>query len=430
MFKNKYFHLQRLMGNERRSQDELINIQTTKLRRLITHAYENVKFYRDIFQGIGLHPEDIKSVDDIHKIPIIDKNDFHQRPSSDLLDKRIKDKDRLVPINTSGSSGLSLRFYIDYDYDQFRKAQYLRPYLTNGRRPWDKVFRLSNTDVPKKKWFQRLSLLAEYNIYPDSNLEHQINLINKLKPTIIQGFGSCLALLASKIVQENISITAPRVVFTGSELLTKQIRTTIARGFNAEVVDVYGTFETDNVAYECSKHEGYHITSDCVIMEFLKDGEKINAGEEGEIVCTVLDNFTMPFIRYNLHDLGSYADKQCSCERTFPLMDIIGGRSDDYAVYGNGLTKSPRNFLGLFDPLAKFLYEYQVIQEDIYKFTVQVVPNKNYDRKIERTIRENLQKEFPEAQIDIKVFDKIEREQSGKFRAFISKVKNKTVIDK
>lgn len=412
------------MRNERRSRDELTHIQNTKLRRLINHAYENVRFYRDMFQKIGLHPEDIKSVDDIHKIPIIDKNDFHQRPYSDLLDKRIRDKGQLIPINTSGSSGLSLRFYIDRNHDQFRKAQYLRPYLTNGRKPWDKLVRLINTDIPKQKWFQRMGLLADYYVYSDSNLDRQLNSIITTKPAIIQGFGSCLALLASKILEDNITITTPRLIFTDSELLTAKMRYTIEKGFNTEVIDIYGTFETDNIAYECKKHEGYHIATDCVIMEFIKDGKSVKSGEEGEIVCTILDNRSMPFIRYNLHDIGSYSNKPCTCGRTLPLMSMIDGRSDDYAIYKNGLMKSPRNFLGLFDPLVKYLHEYQITQERVNKFTVRVVPNNSFNERIEQKIKENLLKEFPDSQINIKLVDEIQRDKSGKFRAFISKVKN------
>ncbi len=411
------------MQNERRSLDELISIQNTKLRRLIKHAYENVRFYRDILQEIELHPEDIKSVDDIHKIPIIDKNDFHQRPYSDLLDKRIKDKDRLIPVNTSGSSGLSLRFYIDHNYDRFRKAQFLRPYLTNGRRLSDRVVWIRARPVLTKKWFQQTGLMKEYQIDSGLDLDNQIKIIKEMKPDILQGYGSVLALLASKVLEYDIPTHTPRIIFTHSELLTEKMRQKIEKAFKVKIIDIYGTFETDNIAYGCSKHEGYHFASDCVIMEFIKDGKRVRPNEEGEVVCTVLDNFAMPFIRYNLHDIGSYTHKPCSCGRTFPLMEMTGGRFDDYAIYSNGLTKSPQNFLGLFDPLAKSLCEYQIIQEDIYKFVVQIVPNQNFSRKTESNIKENLKKEFPAAQVHIKLVNKIERDQSGKFRAFISKAR-------
>ncbi|MFQ5963204.1 MAG: phenylacetate--CoA ligase family protein [Candidatus Scalinduaceae bacterium] len=426
MFKNKYFNLLWLMRNERHSLDELISIQNIKLRHLIKHAYENVRFYRDIFQEIGLHPEDIKSVDDIHKIPIIDKNDFHQRPYSDLLDKRIKNKERLIPINTSGSSGSQLKFYIDHNYDQFRKAQYLRPYLTNGRRLSDMVVWLRAYDAPKKKWFQRLSLMREHRVYSGLNLDNQIKIIKEMKPAILQGYGSVLALLASKILEYDIPIHTPRIIFTDSELLTEEMRQKIEKVFNAEVIDIYGTYETDNIGYECSKHEGYHIATDCVIMEFIKDGKRARPNEEGEIVCTVLDNFAMPFIRYNLHDIGSYTLKPCSCGRSFLLMDKIAGRSNDYLVHENGLKKSPFTFIRRFKHLSNSMREYQMIQEDINLFKILVVPGHEFNCKTEQNVRENTWKEFPKAQINIKIVKKIDRDKSGKFRAFISNVKDKS----
>ena len=73
-------------------------------------------------------------------------------------------------------------------------------------------------------------------------------------------------------------------------------------------------------------HNGYHVAIDSVIMEFLKDNKPVKPGGEGEIVVTVLNNFAMPFIRYNLHDMGSFSSKPCSCGRTFPLMTQIKGR--------------------------------------------------------------------------------------------------------
>lgn len=425
MFDNKYLHLVWLMRNERCSRNELEDIQSKKLRSLVRHAYENVKFYKDLFQKSGLHPRHIQSVDDLGKIPIVDKSDFHRHDYPALLDGRIGSIERLITVQTSGSSGVSLKFYIDRSYNQFRRAQYLRPYLTNGRKLMDRVVRLKNMEIPHKKWFQYIGLLPEYSIYSDSTLDDQLKMIKKINPSILQGYGSCFGLLASKILEDGISISKPRIVFTDSELLSEPLRRQIEKAFGAEVIDVYGTFETENIAYECAKHEGYHIASDCVIMEFIKDGKKVGPDEEGEIVCTVLDNWTMPFIRYNLHDAGSYTDKPCSCGRTFPLMNVIAGRTVDYAVCEGGHKKSPTTFLGRLVPLAEFTREYQIIQKEVKSFKVFVVPLREFDPEIERMIKENLWKVFPESTVDIQWVDKIGRSPSGKFRVFISEVGEK-----
>jgi len=158
-------------------------------------------------------------------------------------------------------------------------------------------------------------------------------------------------------------------------------------------------------------------------MEFIRNGKPVNPGETGEIVCTVLDNYTMPFIRYNLKDVGTYTEKPCSCGRSFPLMKIIDGRADDFAVYHNGEIKSPRTFLGRFDFLAQFIFEYQIIQAEIDRFVVYIVPNHRFSEGVKKKIRENLWQEFPKAVIIIKPVSAIRRDQSGKLRAFKSLVR-------
>ena len=190
------------MRNQTRPVAALRDIQNRKLKRLVQHAFDNVKFYRDLFRNAGVHPADIKSVEDLDKLPIIDKRHFHEREYLDLLSKGLAGYAGLIPVNTSGSSGQSLKFYIDKGYDRMRKAQYLRPYLANGRRITDRVLRLMNTEMPTKIWFHKLGLMTEQTIYSDSDLDYQINRIQNFKPTILQGFGASLSLLAAKILSQ------------------------------------------------------------------------------------------------------------------------------------------------------------------------------------------------------------------------------------
>jgi phenylacetate-CoA ligase len=422
MFRDKYSLLLSLMRNERRTASEIEGIQTRKLRRLVRHAYDRVPFYRDLFRKAGVSPEDIRSSIDLERLPIIDKSDFRGRNQSELFDQCLKDKSRLIPVDTSGSSGVALRFYIDRSYDQFRKAQYLRPYLSNGRRMFDRVLRLMNTEPPPRKWFQSLGLMREEYLYSDSDLARQVAVFKRYKPTVLQGFGSSIGLLADRIALENTPFDHPRLIFTDSELLAGAIRKKIETVFQSRVLDVYGTFETDNIAYECDRHSGYHIASDCVVMEFLRDGKRVRPGEEGEIVCTVLDNFAMPFIRYNLHDIGIASDGPCACGRPFPIMKMIEGRSDDYAVYAGGIRKSPRSFLGLFDPLARFILEYRIVQGAIDRFVVEVVPGAGYSPEIGSTIERSLRTEFPGARVEIRIVSSIDRGPSNKLRAFVCNV--------
>jgi phenylacetate-CoA ligase len=418
---SKYVNLVHLLRNERRSLDELIYHQSIALKNLVNHAYSTVPFYKKLYDVKGLNPQDIQSIEDITKIPIIDKQLLVQNSFDKLISNKYK-LNNLIPVKTAGSNGKPFLFYIDHAFDQFRKAQFLRPYFTNGMRPWNSTITFSIYDLlPPKKWYQYLGILRENKIHPGLTVYEQIKIIQNNKPSIIRGYGSALNLLAVKIIENNIPVPKQRFIFTDSELLMPESRTNIEKAFESNVIDIYGTFETDNIAYECNHHEGYHITIDSVIMEFLDNGKPVKPNEEGEIVVTVLNNFAFPFIRYNLYDIGSYSQKPCSCVRTFPLMNTIYGRANDYMIRSDGNRLS---YTGIahFDKLAPNVREYQIVQEDIDFFNVYVVPGIDYDNHGEKIIVPKIKKFFPNARIAVNVVPKIEREQSGKFKAFKSKV--------
>jgi phenylacetate-CoA ligase len=420
--KSKYLNLIRLLRNERRSLDELIHNQNIALQKLVRHSYNTVKFYKTLFDSHGLHPEDIKTFEDITKIPIIDKNTLQQNSFEDLTSKDYK-KGKLIPVTTTGSSGIMLKFFIDKRFDQLRKAQFLRPYITNGRGLFDKTLVFSAPKPAIKKWFQHLGFMAEKRVFYNTGTFEQIYEIQKIKPVIIQGCASVLNLIALMIIDKNIPIPKPRLVFTDSEVLTCNMKENIKKAFDAKVIDIYGTYETDNIAYECLNQNGYHIAADCVLMEFIRDGKKTGPFEEGEIIVTVLNNFAMPFIRYNLHDIGSYSDRTCSCGRTFPLLNKIRGRSDNYIVTPEGQRIAFVNFGAYLHPLTKFVYEFQIIQEDISTFTVFIVPNNSFNNdECKNTVASVIYKYFPDADIDFKIVPSIKREGAGKLMTFISKV--------
>ena len=418
LLNNKFYFLVQLLRNERRPRTQLRAYQNKKLRDLVSYAYANVPFYRELYQKHGIKPKDIRTPQDLAKLPIVDKNDFHRHAPQHRLSTRYQQLGNLIPINTSGSSGLALQFFIDHAYDQYRKAQNIRPYITNGCTVRDRMLKYINTAIPDKKLYEKLGLLRQRYVFSDSDINAQLRALIDWHPTVIQGFGSCLGLLASRMKDSQVAKISPRMIFTDSELLHPALRRHIEEAFESPVIDVYGTMETENIAYECSEHTGYHIAVDSVVLEIVKDGKPADPGEAGQIVCTVLDNYTMPFIRYNLHDIGSLSEALCPCGRSFPLMNILEGRSDDFAVYENGERKSPRTFLGFFDALAGAIQEFQIIQEEVNAFKVYVVSKRHSPNDIESTMRAILQREFPLARVDVKRVDKIKRGASGKFRAF------------
>lgn len=417
---SKYLNLIHLLRNEWRSLDELINNQNAVLRRLVKHSYNTVKFYKNLFDKSGIHPDDILSIEDITKLPVINKKMISMTNIEDLISSKYK-KENLIRVATSGSTGIPLEFFIDRSFDLYRKAQFLRPYYTNGQKLRDHSISFSYYKAPEKKWFQYFGFMCDHRIFSGLNLNDQIKAIQDIRPAVIRAYGSVLNLLSNKIAEEKIFLHKPRLLFTDSELLLPEVRENIEKVFNAPIIDIYGTWETDNVAYECKYRRGYHIAMDSVLMEFLNDGSPVNPGEEGEIVVTVLNNFSMPFIRYNLNDIASFSKNKCPCGRTFPLINQIKGRSNDYMLAEDG-TKVPF-FNPYFKGAAPRVYEYQIIQEDINRFTIFLVPGKSYCGEGEKIFIPVIKRFFPGAKIDLRIVKSINREKSGKFKAFISKIK-------
>ena len=420
---NKFLSLWSMMRNERRNLRDLHRTRDAKLRRLVRYASRHVPFYRDLFEACGVRPDTIRTVEDLERLPIIDKARLQTRHTSELISDDYGSSDELIMLRTSGSSGMPLELYINRDYEAIRKAQSLRPYLTNGRHITDQVLYFTGHTDQRAKWFEYLGLLRETRIDSSADPAAQRQALEQTQAQIIQGYPSALTSLATDIGDESIRVTKPRVVFTDSELLTPDKRQLIEQAFGAPVIDVFGSWETGNIAYECDRQTGYHIAMDCVVLEVVgNDGSVVSRGEEGELVCTVLDNLAMPLIRYNLHDIARRATRTCTCGRQFPLVDVIAGRSDDLVRLADGGTVSSQGFLTAFGFLAGVVREFQITQQAIDRFQIVVVPGARFeDAHIER-IRSVVRSRYAAADVDVRIAEHIDREASGKLRAFRSLV--------
>jgi phenylacetate-CoA ligase len=417
----KYLALWSMLRNERWPLDALERERDVALRRLVTRAYENVRFYRRLFDQAGVTPDDIRTAHDLRKLPVIDKHALRTQPIDDLL--RAGDRVlRLTRLSTSGSSGAPFDVYIDARCSRLRKAQSLRPYLANGRRLADRCLLLTGHPDREPKWFERLGVLREQRLDCKLTLDEQLAAVNASRPQVIQGYPSALTSLAAFAQHEGRSLHRPRLVFTDSELLTGESRRLIEDMLGVPPVDVYGTWETGNIAYQCERRQGHHVAIDCVVLEVVTDdGNPAGPGEEGRLVCTVLDNDAMPLIRYDLGDVAAYATEPCACGRSFPLLEVITGRANDQLRLADGRTISPEGLLARFDAMGAYVREYQVIQDARERFHVVVVPGVRFDETAPGRIRAIFEAWRPSVEVTIEAVERIPREPSGKRRAFRSR---------
>lgn len=410
-----------LLRNEWRPRERLLAAQFARLQALVEHAWRHVPAYRAQWREHGLEPSLLREPSDLHRWPVIDKPTMRRLGTQAFIDERITDRDGLVRCSTSGSSGTPFEFLFSRVHDQWRKAQYLRPYLSTGRRLTDRLLRLTANPSTRPRAFQRLGLLRETQFDAGAPVGQVEAAWRALQPDVVQGYGSSLRPLALQAQARPLPL--PRLLYTDSELLAPDCRRLLHDTFGTEPIDVFGSFETDNIAWQCERRGAYHVAIDCAVVEVLAaDGTPLGPGDgEGDLVVTVLGNLAMPFIRYNLRDRASWVAGDCSCGRSLPLLDVATGRGDDLLSIG-GESRSPMRLLGRFDRLGTAVAEYRVLQLAADELLVEVVPGPQWHAGLEQTVRAWVAQEDAALRARVAMVDSIPRAPSGKYKAFESRL--------
>lgn len=401
---------------------ELQIIQQKKLRRIVSHAYSNVPFYHRLFNSVGIKPDDIKTVDDLSKIPIITKSDV-QSAGNEIISRGVN-LSKCIVKKTSGSTGIPLDVVLSKRESVIHSMTYTRPQVENGVRLLRDVKLLVTAprNIPKnKRLVEHFGILKMAYISVQDDISDQLQVLRKTDPDVISGYASGIRYLATEVLNEGFEKINSRLVFTGSEVLDQETRNIISSAFG-DVFDGYGSLETGRMAWECSEHTGYHMDLDTVVMEFIRDGERVNADEWGEVVVTNLFSYTMPLIRYKIGDVAIYGDEICSCGREAPLMHSIEGRSDDFLKTLDGCIVSPRIITWTLR-LIQGISQFKVTQDKEDKFIIELVSGEGFSEETIDQIEVGLKSILgEEAQIVEKIVEKIPIDKSGKRRSVVSKV--------
>ncbi len=406
------------------NKEDLSLLQSERLRAVIRHAYENVEYFRKLFDTAGITPKDIRNAGDLSKVPITKKRDLQQAETESLISRGIKREDCIVK-HTSGSTGTPLKFFINEKERDFQRLLNLRIFQAAGFRLTDKTAYIINPHRfhEGKYWFQDLGILRRNYLSVFDTAEVHADELRRIHPDIIYGYPSNLTLLALWMREKGIKDIRPKAVFSSAEALEKQPRKLIETSMDTKVYDIFGLVESGDIAWECPAQEGYHINSDAVVMEFLDEKDnQVDPGQTGRLVCTNLYSYTMPLIRYEAGDLCVPTDKRCSCGRTLPLMESIKGRANDFIVLPDGQIIASC-FLVIVMQTFHEVLQYRVIQEKRDEIIVQIVRGEGYGRGTKEKILEEIGKITKNAlKVDIRLTDLLSRDESGKIRTVVSRI--------
>ena len=426
MYPHHLFDLYQLLRSQWRPPEEIKRLQNKKLKKLIRHAYEKVPYYRDLFESLKIKPEYIQKVEDLPILPVTSKKELQALPLSKRVAENI-DLNRCKSYYTSGTTGIPLNIYYDPRDMTLMNLNWVRAFLAAGMKPWYKMvdFRGMKNLNRRKAWYEYLWLFRRKEISAWSKPREWIEEIQKWGPQVIVGYVKTLRMLAEAIQEHQINDIRPKIVFHSSVVLDDFSRQILLSVFRAKRVDIYGSYEGGCIAWECEKCSAYHLCSDMVIVEILKDGKPVTPGEDGEVVITNLHSYAMPFIRYKQEDVVTLSPKTPVCGRGLPLLDSIQGKTDDFITLKSGRKISPQPFFYLMEPIPG-IKRWRTIQESIDKLRVEIEPSSSFTKDAEKMIDAGLKRVVgDEMEIEISLVDTIKVDPSTKFRFVYSKVKPK-----
>lgn len=414
------------------SRKEIDALQLRNLRFLLRHAYEDVPYYHRMFKERGFIPDEITSIDDLVRLPVLTKADVRKN-SNDLISRSFP-RTRLILYQTGGT-GNPLNFYITKDSLSWEVAAEYRAYGWAGYHLGDRCFTFwaSPLDTTRSRKIsssfaralERVIIVNPF-VLSDRILENYATLLRKFNPEIIRGYSNCIYLMARYLVENDIHCVSPRAVITAAETLPDFKRKLIEQAFGCQVFDYYGSREVGAIAAECDEHSGYHISAENVVVEFVKEGEQIAEGKSGLLVITNLRNFGMPFIRYRIEDVAVASDELCACGRKLPLISSVLGRVTEFMSVRDVETGKivPVNSNIFVVPLMHLpVKHYRVVQENLDTIIIKVVKGAGYTQEHTSALMKEVYKGLGNnVKVEIEFVDRVEPLPSGKRQDFISKI--------
>ena len=319
--------------------EEMKKLQSEKIVKQVKHVYENVAYYRNLMDEQGVKPEDIKGIDDLHKLPFLAKSDLREAYPYGLLAKPLNECVRIH--STSGTTGRRVvAFYTQNDVDLWEDCC-ARAIVATGCTKDDVCqvaygYGLFTGGAGLHGGSHKVGCLT----LPMSsgNTDRQIQFMEDLNATLLCCTPSYAAYIGETLKEqgykpENIPLKAG--IF-GAEPWTEEMRKNIEETLGIKAYDIYGLTETSGpgVAFECCEQSGMHVNEDHFYPEIINPdtGEVLPEGEKGELVFTALDKEAFPLLRYRTRDICVLSRKKCSCGRTLIKMAKPMGRTDDMLI--------------------------------------------------------------------------------------------------
>lgn len=424
-----------LLESQYWNEEQFLEFQLNHLRGTLRSAFLNVPSYRQLQQDLGCLPEDFKNLEDLRKIPVLEKQRLRGHEGEFLNAEA--NPGSCITGHTSGTTGTPLHIFESTETFSRRitfvgrlrtwaglsephyprRAQFTgRSIVPNGQSPRTRVYWRHNRPG-------NALLLSTTHLSADT-IRDYVRALRQFEPELIDGYPSALLIIARFARALSLPLPKPKAIIVSAETLEPEHRVELSEAFGCSIFNQYASSEPSCFWCDC-EHGNMHENPEYGISEILDPlGNPVAPGEEGEVVVTSFLNPVMPLIRYRLGDVAiRRGGMDCPCGRRMPLIEKVVGRVDDI------LFVPDRGYVGRMDPVFKGLssiLETQIIQEDLDRIRVLLVPAAGYDEAVEEALLKNLREKLGQTvTIEVELVPGIPRGANGKFRSVLSKVRDR-----
>jgi phenylacetate-CoA ligase len=409
--------------------DQLLQIQLSRLKDVLVCAYSRIPFYRERFDAISFDPFAFKNLSEFKSIPLLHREEVFAHYAG-LIDTRYSALNSYVG-NTGGTTGQPLKLLFSAQSDAREWAFIHMQWGRVGFESWHR--RVCFLGVPFRgdeavPWKYN-PMHHELQISPlhldRDRLAGYVELVRDFKPSFFYGLPSALAVFATFLLENAITMADVKAVLCGSEGIGDEQRVLLERGFNARVYSWYGQTEKVVLAGECEHCYQYHLFPEYGYTELIDDyGNQINQpGIIGEIVGTGFINMAMPLIRYRTGDFGQYASGSCACGRQYQRLENVLGRRTTDCIISYDNEKIPFNAIDTQKGTFINVHLCQFVQKIPGTVEVYIMRNDRISQTDIPVIEKSLNAQSP-GKISFSAFlvDDLIRTEAGKVKSFIQKI--------
>ena len=416
-----------LSATRRRNREQWLRperLRQLRLRRLrhLAEVAARTPWYADVFRRAGVTPADFVAEEVLLRVPLLDRAALRDRGRETML---TLPAESLGELKTSGSTGQPISFYRSARDQAEVSALWARLWGAYGRRMFDRQVNIGSGRSPVKAGpvvtLRKLGLLPGlHQIATFEPVERQIALLRQLKPDILSGYSIGLELVAEAALAARVTDIRPRIVHSGSMVITERCRALCKAAFGVAPLDVYASNECGPLAWECPVSRSLHLNDDVQIVEILDEaGRPVSTGESGNVVVTQLNCTAQPLLRYQTGDIAARLPGPCSCGRGLALLSPVQGRTQHTLRTTDGQVITTANIGGIVRA-APQVRRYQVRQTGRGQLRFLLVTDGEWTADSEEAIRRALRDRVGDRfRCEFELVNDIPLAPGGKFQTIV-----------